>query len=194
MKIGVTGGIGSGKTTVCRIIEAMGYPVFYSDVEAKRIMNEDAGVVAKIKAVFGEQAYEKNTLNTAYLAQQIFENSSLRNTINAIVHPVVRASFEQFYRASEKELVFNEAAILFETGAYQQFDATILVTASEETRIARVVKRDHTDEKAVKSRMKAQMPDTEKIKLASYCIENENDSRLLEQVENVIQHIHLKRV
>lgn len=193
MKIGVTGGIGSGKTTVCKVLEAMGYVVYYSDLEAKNIMLFNSNVKKSLIAVFGDEVYENDQLNRPYLAERIFADSSLRNKINEIVHPEVRNAFDDFYSKNKTTLVFNEAAILFETGAYKQFDATLLITADEQIRIGRVVKRDNVTAEMVQARIQAQMPDETKIELADYVIVNNNNASVVQQIEAVVQELLKKK-
>ena len=190
--IGITGGIGSGKSFVCRIIAAMGYPVFYSDQVAKDIMVNTQDAISEIKAVFGEEAYTNSgELNKEYLSEQIFNDVSLRDAINKIVHPKVRLAFETLAKNSNAKLIFNEAAILFETGAYKKFDKIILVTAPKEVRINRVIKRDNIAKEAVENRMKAQWPDEKKAELADFIINNDEKEMLLPQIEKIISKLIL---
>lgn len=186
-KIGITGGIGSGKSIVGKILSTMGFPIFYSDLEAKRIMTHDKKVVAEIKRIFGEEAYTNDDLNREFLAEKIFNQPELKNKINAIVHPAVRQAFDDFAQSQHNTLVFNEAAILFETGGYKSFDATILVVADEELRIKRVMQRDNVPLQSVKERMKNQWTDEKKKPLADFIIENNEDRLLVPQVEKIIQ-------
>jgi dephospho-CoA kinase len=190
LKVGITGGIGSGKTMVCRILETMGYPVFYSDNEAKRIMSHHPQVRDFLIKHVGEEAYGTEGLNRALLAEKLFSNPQLLSQVNELVHPLVRQAFDEFVAAhAERALVFNEAAILFETGAYKRFDAIVLITADEITRIRRVVERDGVTEMEVRQRMNKQWSDNEKSKLTDYRIENEDALPLLVQVENVVNRL-----
>lgn len=185
-KIGVTGGIGSGKTTVCKIIEKLGFPVFYSDLEAKNLMLHSATVVSAVKSIFGESAYREGQINRSHLAQIVFNNPSLLNELNQIIHPEVRKAFDAFAQENvNQKLVFNEAAILFETGAYKNFDFTILVSAPIELRVKRVCERDHVSEQDVLKRMQNQWPDENKIPLADFVIHNDQQA-LKPQIESVI--------
>lgn len=189
IKIGITGGIGAGKTTVCKELEKMGYPVFYSDDEAKNLMVENAEVVKQITALFGEDAYIDGQLNRVHLAKQIFTNNKLRENLNQIVHPAVRRAFVEWSEAQDAELVFNEAAILFETGQYKTFDYTVLVTAPTSIRIDRVVKRDNTTPEEVQKRIDNQWSDEEKIKLSSFVIVNDGKREILPQLDQIISQI-----
>lgn len=185
-KIGVTGGIGSGKSTVCSLLEHLGFPVFYSDQEAKRILDSDTGLKSQMISIFGVDVYLNNKLNRPYLAQKIFSDKKNVEKVNALVHPRVRKCFDEWAEKQNSKLVFNEAAILFETEAYKSFDATILITAPEKLRIQRVLKRDSTSELEIISRIKNQWPDEQKIPLATFVIRNDDHHGVLEQVENVL--------
>lgn len=189
-KIGITGGIGSGKSIIGKILSIIGFPVFYSDLEAKRIMTRDKNVVAEIKQAFGDEAYINDELNRNFLAEKIFNQPELKNKINAIVHPAVRKAFDDFAQNQQKSLVFNEAAILFETGGYKSFDATILVVADEDLRIQRVMERDNSTLKSVQERMKNQWSDEKKKSMADFIIENNEDCLLVPQVEKIIEQLH----
>lgn len=189
IKIGLTGGIGSGKTTVARIIEKLGFPVFYSDLVSKSLMTENASVVKSVIEIFGEQAYANGLLNRAYLAQIVFNNPSLLNALNEIIHPEVRTAYDVFCeKYKHKKLIFNEAAILFETGAYKRFDYNLLVTASEEIRIRRVMERDQLSESQVRARMNNQWSDEKKIPLADFVVFNDEEP-LQPQIETIIERI-----
>jgi dephospho-CoA kinase len=188
-KIGVTGSIGSGKTTVCRQIQELGYPVFYSDLEAKQLMNYNSRLISGVKQLFGELAYKNGELDRTYLSQIVFNNPSLLQELNQLVHPEVRRSFDEFVSANcYKKLVFNEAAILFETGAYKNFDFTILVHAPKEIRLKRVQLRDQITENQALERMKNQWPDEKKIALADFTIENYK-REILPQLEIILSKI-----
>lgn len=189
MTIGLTGGIGSGKSTVAKVLESMGFPVFYSDQEAKGIMSSDRALQSEIVSHFGEKAYENGLLNRAYLAERIFSNPEDKQVLNQLIHPRVRAKFAEFAQSSKSRLVFNEAAILFETGAHERFDRTILVTAPKERRITRVMKRDNCSREDVLSRMNNQWSDEQKIPLADYIIKNGDEDTVLAQVEKLIEQL-----
>src|SRR5690606_20747289 len=133
-----------GKTTVCRIFESFGIPVFNADVEAKSIMNTDAGLIASIKDAFGEEAYGENgELNRTYLASQVFNNQEALDKLNSLVHPAAIQASIDWANAQNTPYVLKEAAILFESGSYQNCDFNILVSSPEELRINRVMKRDN---------------------------------------------------
>jgi len=185
VKVGITGGIGSGKSYVAAIIEKMGYPVYYSDVESKQLVDVDPEIRKALIGLLGSEVYTPVGLNRPFLAEQIFRSDDLREQVNAIIHPHVRARFEQWAHEAGSALVFNEAAILFETGSYRQFDRMILVTAPEELKLSRVMRRDGVSLEEVQQRMSKQWSDDQKVKLADYVIINDGRP-LLEQVERVV--------
>lgn len=188
--IGITGGIGAGKSVVSKILASLNYPIFNSDVAAKQILIEDKAAIDEIKREFGEQAYtSEGALNREFLSKLIFTDDSARIRINQIVHPKVRKSFELFCENQNSSVVFNEAAILFETGSYKNFNQTILVTAPVEIRIDRVMKRDRVKRSAVEARMAAQWSDEKKAKLADFVVVNDNSQPLIRQIENVLKKI-----
>ena len=171
------------------MLTSLGYPVFYSDKEAKHLMTTSSEIRSKLIDLFGKQAYLNGELNRPFLAQQIFADKSKIQQMNNIVHPAVRNHFSNWAKNQKSELVFNEAAILFETGAYKNFDYTILVTADESLRISRVMKRDNISEGEVKERMSKQWSDDEKIKLASFVISNNENDLLIPQLNTILQQL-----
>lgn len=188
LRIGVTGGIGSGKTLVCTIIESLGYPVFYSDWVAKWLTDTDPFIVAQVKEIFGSDIYIDGKLDRRKVSKLVFANSNLLGKLNSIIHPAVAQEFENWCtQNSSSPLVFKEAAILFETGAYRGLHKTILVTAPVELRVKRVVERDGVGESDVMARMANQLPDEEKCKLADFVIDNSSDKLIIPQVLNIIQ-------
>jgi dephospho-CoA kinase len=188
-RVGITGGIGAGKTLVCRILNAMGYPVFYSDSESKKILNSDPVVKAAILDLFGAQAYQNNQLNRSFISDQVFTNPERLARLNAIAHPAVRNAFEKWITEQDSPLIFNEAAILFETGIYKNYDVTVVVTAPIELRIRRVIERDNTDEASVRSRIEKQWTDDQKRTLADFEIVNNEDDFLIPQLLELIQKL-----
>lgn len=175
--LGVTGGIGSGKTTVCRFLEEQGARVFYADIEAKRIMQEDPEARAEIEAAFGPESYtDEGALDRAYLAEQVFGDEERLERLNAIVHPRVFASFEAATERAREEdvpLLVHEAALIFEAGGDAHVDAVAVVDAPEAARVARVVERDDVTPDAVRARMGHQLPPEELRRRADYVIEND---------------------
>ena len=188
-RVGITGGIGAGKTLVCRILNAMGYPVFYSDSESKKILNSDPVVKAAILDLFGAQAYQNNQLNRSFISDQVFTNPERLARLNAIAHPAVRNAFEKWITEQDSPLIFNEAAILFETGIYKNYDVTVVVTAPIELRIRRVIERDNTDEASVRSSIEKQWTDDQKRTLADFEIVNNEDDFLIPQLLELIQKL-----
>lgn len=183
LKIGITGGIGSGKTTVCKVFAVLGVPTFNADEEAKSIMLNDEVLVNNIKKYFGPDAYfNDGTLNRKYLANIVFNDKDELEKLNKLVHPATIQAFQRWAQKQSSPYCLHEAAILFESGAYKTCDYSILVSASTETRKKRVMNRDQVSEKEVMDRMKMQMPESEKAKLADFIIFNEKDTALLPQV------------
>lgn len=183
-KVGITGGIGSGKTTICKIFEILGIPIYYADNRAKQIIVENEVVKAKIIETFGQASYlEDGSYNRTYIADIVFADKEKLQQLNQIVHPAMYQDGEDWHRA-QKEVPYTlkEAAILFESKGHLQMDKSILVVAPEDIRIARVMKRDKTTQKAVKARIDKQMPDAEKIKLADYIILNDGKAPLVPQI------------
>ncbi len=197
IKVGVTGGIGAGKSFVCSILEQWGYPVFNSDTKAKEIMVSSPKVIRKVKKHFGENAYNNNQINREYLADQIFNHPVLKDKLNSIVHPEVIKSFDRFCTQTAHQslcdkmqnIVFNEAAILFETGRYKDFDFTVLVTAPEEIRLQRILKRDKTSIEKIKARMNNQWSDDKKRPLASFEVNNDGKSDVAPQLTRILKQI-----
>lgn len=186
--IGLTGGIGSGKTTVASILEHMGYPVFYSDKEAANLMNTDPEIQQFLAELTGEDLYTTEGLDRQRLANIVFNQSHMLEQLNARVHPLVRNRFAHWVSQQKEPLVFNEAAILFETGANVNFDRMIHVTATTSLRIERVMLRDRVSKERVEQRMKHQWKDEQKNALADYLIVNDG-SPILRQVEAAIQNL-----
>lgn len=171
-KIGLTGGMGSGKTTVAKMFKELGIPVYNSDLEARRIMNENTEVRKAVKALFGDNAYENDHLNRAFIAKKVFGNSALLEELNKVVHPAVRKDFRDWAARQSAPYVIQEAAILFESGGHEHFDHMILVTAPKKTRIIRIKQRDQLSEKDILERMKHQWSEKRKKALADFVIHN----------------------
>ncbi|MDQ2177211.1 dephospho-CoA kinase [Marinifilum sp. D714] len=176
LKIGLTGGIGTGKSIVAEVFKLLGIPVYVSDKEAKRLMLESDEIRAKLIERFGPDVYTEDLyLNRKYLSDIIFNNPKALQDINAIVHPVVRNDFQSWSENQQSPYVIQESAILFDTGLYKNFDKIICVTADEELRIKRVMDRDGVDINAVKERMKNQISESEKIEKSNFVIYNNSD-------------------
>lgn len=187
--IGITGGIGSGKSIIGKILTSMGYPVYYSDEAAKELMENDTVIVNELNQLFNNKAYNMGKLNRTYLAQQIFTNPDLKQKVNQIVHPRVRAHFKEFVEQQNNSLVFNEAAILFETGGDKNFDAIILVVADEDVRIERVMNRDGVAKEEVLNRINNQWSDEKKKKLTEFVITNNPTDLLVPQLNKILEKL-----
>lgn len=189
--IGLTGGIGSGKTTVATFIEDCGFPVYYSDDRAKDIVNDNEDLKLKIKALLGPQAYdEKGLYDRKFVSEIVFNDNELLQALNEIIHPAVRIDFEEWVKDQKKYLVFKETALLFELKLNRQCHRSILVTAEDNIRIKRVMDRDGKTYREVQTVMEKQMPEKEKIKLADCIIyNNTNLDDLKDQTEKVIFEI-----
>jgi len=172
--VGLTGGIGSGKSTVLELFQKLGAIVFIADIEAKKIMNNNVELIEQIIELFGEQSYINNELNRNYIASIVFKNKEKLATLNKLVHPKLRKQFEEFTKNIEEEIVIYEAAILFESGSDQICDYIITVTANLEDRIKRTMKRDGVSRKQILDRMNNQSNDTIKIKGSNFVIVNNN--------------------
>ncbi|MFB5944962.1 dephospho-CoA kinase [Albibacterium profundi] len=183
LKIGITGGIGSGKTTVCKVFEILKIPVFYADDAAKSVMNKDPHLIDAIKREFGSELYsEEEILDRKALAKLVFNNSQALEKLNSLVHPAAIQAFEDWSKEQDSPYIIKEAAILFESGSYKDCDFTILVYTPENLRIKRVMKRDNTTEAEVRARIDKQMPEDKKRELSDFVIENDGSTALLPQV------------
>ena len=184
--VGLTGGIGSGKTTIANFFKELGVPIYIADTEAKALMNRSKVIKRKLIALFGDNAYQNGKLNRDFLSKQIFNNKDLLQKMNAIVHPKVASHFKRWVKKQDAPYVISEAAILFENGSYKKYDYIITVTAPEEVRLKRVMSRDNSSKEKVKSVMNNQWKDEEKIKLSDYVIQNIN----LEEAKAQVLQIH----
>lgn len=186
--IGLTGGIGSGKSTIAKMFEELGVSVYVSDIEAKKLMVADQKLISAIKELLGDLAYINNELNRNYIAKKVFNDKKLLQKLNQIVHPAVAKHFEEWRQKQKGEYVIKEAAILFENEGYKECDYVILVTAPEDTRIKRVMKRDNVSKEQVLARLKNQWSDQKKINLANEVVINED----IEKTRQKVLEIHNK--
>lgn len=190
LKIGITGGIGSGKTTVSQLFELLGVPVFYADDEGKNVMTKDPGIKQAIQESLGLDAYfADGTLNRKYIASIVFHDENKLQQLNSLVHPAVFKSFEKWAQSYRNvAYVLKEAALLFEANSYKMCDYTILVTAPLETRIARVIKRDGVSRQQVESRNEKQFTQEQKLAFTDFIIDNSGNELLIPQVLTMHQH------
>lgn len=194
LKIGITGGIGSGKTTVCKVFETLHIPVFYADQVAKDLMTGDKLLIEGVKQVFGDESYQDGKLNNKHIANIVFAQEKELEKLNALVHPAVFRAFEAWATSANGNIPYalKEAALLFESGSYKMCDLNILVTAPVDLKIARVMARDQVTREQVLARMNKQWNDEKKAKMADFIIVNDEKSSLLEQVFSLHQEF-LKR-
>ena len=184
--IGITGGIGSGKTTCCRLFEKLGIPVYYADTRAKKLMLSSRPLKKQIKELLGDKAYHSNGRpNRPYIASKIFTDKKLLKQMNALVHPAVGRDVIEWVQAQKAPYVLYEATLLVENGSYKNFNKLIVVTCPKEERIRRVMNRDGVNKEAVLARMKNQLPEKKKIAVADMLIDNSGELALEGQIQKV---------
>jgi dephospho-CoA kinase len=190
--IGVTGGIGSGKTTVCRMLEDLGARVFYADLEARKLMEQDPAR-AEITAAFGPESYSEGRLNRSFVASKVFADPENVLRINRIVHPRVFEAFERAKEQAEQDgvsLLVKEAALIFESGGDKLLDAVVVVDAPEEVRISRVAERDQLTPEQVRARIRHQLSSEELRRRADYVLENTgSEANLRRQVDDLFARL-----
>ena len=184
--VGLTGGIGSGKSTVANMFKELGVPVYNSDERAKHLMNTSLEIKNQLIELLGEEAYEGDKLNRSFIAKKVFSNTDLLAELNKIVHPIVRKDFIDWTNDQDYRYVIQETALLFENKSEDLYDSIILVTAPKEERIARVVDRDKSTKEQVISRMNNQLDDEAKLDLSNYVIENID----LERTNSNVLQVH----
>lgn len=180
--IGLTGGIGSGKTTVAKMFEALGVPVYYADAEARKLMQSSAGLRGEIIKLLGENAYNIEGLNRSYIAQIVFRDRTKLNELNALVHPLVENHFKNWLKLQDSPYVVQENALIFENIKQSSFDVIITVTAPLEKRLKRVIKRDGSTEQQVIERIENQLNDEFKVEQATFVIHNITLDKCKDQV------------
>jgi len=185
--VGITGGIGSGNSTACKLFSLLGIPVYTADGRAKWLMSSDAELRNQISSTFGAEAYSSTgELNRAFLAESVFANTEKLAELNALVHPAVRKDFEHWIAQQTAPYLIKEAALIFETGAAKELDYVITVSSPLRIRMARVLLRDpHRSEEQVNQIINQQLPDEEKNELADFCIKNTDNKLLIPQVLEV---------
>ena len=189
IKIGLTGGIGSGKTFVGAIFSKLGIPVFNADDQARKCMSENEVLKHDIQNVFGNNVYNKGLLQNKILADIVFNNNQKLEELNKLVHPVVKQRFDSWSVEQTSRIIIKEAAILFESNSHLGLDKVICVSAPKENRIERVIKRDNTSREQVLLRIETQMPQNEKEKLSDFVIINDDVKLLLPQIIKIINQI-----
>jgi len=188
MIIGITGGIGSGKTFVCKMFQDFGVPVYNADERAKFLMENDTDLKQSLINYFGEKIYSNSKLNRKLLGSIIFNDKKALTFINSVVHPAVEKDTKKWEEEhSDKKYLIKEAALLFENGSYKKLDKTILVHAPEDERILRVMQRDHTTKEQVVSRINNQMSDLDKMEHADYIINNNGKN----EIEKIVMKMNM---
>ena len=187
LSVGLTGGIGSGKTTIAAVFDALGIPVYNADDAAKRLMNEDEVLKRQLVLMFGEGLYKKNQLDRAYLANIVFGNKEKLKALNNLVHPLTIADATQWFQKQTSPYAIKEAALIFESDSWKDLDAVIGVSAPETVRIQRVMKRDNIDAQQVAARMAQQMDEAQKMSKCDYIITNDDVSLVMPQILKIDQ-------
>lgn len=190
MILGVTGGIGSGKSLVCEIFAHLGVPIYNSDNRAKELMSSSPDLISAISELFGEQAYLDGQLNRMHIASVVFNDKQKLESLNKIVHPAVGADFDTWIKENKTApIVVKEAAIMVESGAYKSLDKLLVVSAPESVRIQRVMDRDSIARDEVIKRIRQQLKEDELLEYADYVVHNDGEHLLVPQVVNIYNHI-----
>jgi dephospho-CoA kinase len=193
LNVGITGGIGSGKTTICKIFETLDIQVYYADDRAKYLMSNDLTLISGIKSLFGNEAYLDKKLNRKFISDIVFNNPEKLKALNNLVHPAVQKDGIEWHNSQQNTpYTLREAALLIESGTYKHLDKLIVVIADESLRLERVIARDNTDINSVKKRMQQQMQDDERLKYADFVIDNNGQNSLLNQVYSIHQKLMLQ--
>ncbi len=189
IRIGITGGIGSGKSYVCQLLKQRGIPIYHCDDEAKRLMVESSTIRQELNQLIGKDAYRDGQLNKPLIAQYLFADTTHAAQINNIVHPVVKQDFIEWVARQKASTIVQECALLFETEFTDTVDCSILIYAPLDVRLRRVMQRDHATRQQVLARMAQQMDEEEKRKLADFIILNDGTTNLNEQIEELLERI-----
>jgi dephospho-CoA kinase len=189
MKLGVTGGIGSGKTSVCKVFNLLGVPIFSADTEAKEIMENEKGIIHRINSIAGKDLYAKGKLDRTRLAELIFNDNSLLEKVNSLVHPVVLDHFKRWEREQTAPYVIMESAILFESSASKLVDRIVTVVAPFDERVARVIHRSNLSREQILDRMRNQMDDDSMIKQSDYIIHNSENDMIIPAILKIHEEI-----
>ena len=190
IKVGITGGIGSGKSTVCKVFKVLGIPIFEADQVARQLMNSDAKIRIQLIKLFGKSVYlPDQTVDRKFLSGIVFNNPTLLEKLNCIVHPAILYAYAKWCQNQQSPYILHEAAILFESGFYKLMDKTIVVATDEIERIQRVMKRDGATEELVRQRIRNQWTDKKRIKLADFVINNNDNELIIPQILNIDKKI-----
>ena len=191
--VGITGGIGSGKTTVSNIFFHLGYKVYNSDNRAKYLMERDSDIVEKIKDLLGDSAYKKGFINKKLISESIYNDNNLREKINAIVHPVTINDFNRWVNENPDEILVKESALIYQTSSYKELDCIICVNADQEIRMKRILSRDkHRNEEDIMRIMRSQVINNTRVFKPNYIIENNGKELLLPKVIGIVEEIKSK--
>ncbi len=189
IKVGITGGIGSGKSTVAKVFEVLGIPVYYADDAAKRLMNEDELLKTELQELFGKETYIDGKLNRKYLADLVFNDEEKLSLLNSIIHPATLRDSDQWMTQQSTPYAIKEAALIFESGAQEHLDYVIGVSAPLPARLQRVMKRDHVTREEVKARMEKQLDESIKMRLCDYVITNDETELVIPQVIKIHEEL-----
>ncbi len=192
LKIGLTGGIGSGKTTVAKVFTTLGIPVYHADLEARKLMENEPTLIGLIRHHFSEKAYENGRLNRSYISSIVFNDKKKLDLLNSLVHPFTIEDGKQWMSRQKSAYAIKEAALIFESGSQGEFDLIIGVYAPETLRLFRTMQRDHIDKAIVKSKMQNQIKEEIKMKLCDEVLMNTEQELLLPQIIN-LHHQLIKR-
>jgi dephospho-CoA kinase len=192
IKVGITGGIGSGKSLICKIFEQQGYPVYYSDKRAKYLINTHKELQQHIVALLGKEAFDNGEYNRNYVAKKVFLDNDLLNQLNALVHPYVDEDFKIFITSNDAKIVFKESALLFDNDSYKELDETIYVSSPTSLRVERVKQRDSfRSEEEIRAIINKQFPEFKAVLLADYVVVNDEVESVLEQLDEIEEMILL---
>lgn len=193
VKVGITGGIGSGKSVVCKIFQCLGVPVYHADKAGRHLLDNDEAVKAQVTGLFGDSVLTNGALDRQKIATIVFRDKEKLAQLNSIIHPAVRKDFEKWVSAQTSSLTVEEAAILFESGAYKNLDVLITVTAPEVLRIQRVMQRDGASKEEVLKRMANQWSEEEKAAKSHYVIKNDGTTMLIPQVMDIYKTLSSRK-
>ncbi|MDA3883031.1 MAG: dephospho-CoA kinase [Bacteroidales bacterium] len=189
IEVGLSGGIGSGKTSVSKVFKNLGIPIYYADIEAKKIMNSDPILISEIISILGSQAYVNKKINKQYIAKQIFSDTEKRKKIESCVHKSVKKDYKSWVSKQKGAFVIHENALMFARNTYTEFDKSIYVFCPENIRIARIAQRDNISEQEIRQRMSAQAQDNECIKKADFVIHNDNTELIIPHITQIYSTI-----